>query len=80
LPANTVAVVSLAGQNVLDPTRRWTPGFKQNVWASRVNTTQSLVQAVIRAPVKPKVFISISGVGKTVGSIIYWSPTMWEEL
>lgn len=63
LPANTVAVVSLAGQNVLNPTRRWTPGFKQNVWASRVNTTQSLVQAIIRAPVKPKVFISISGVG-----------------
>lgn len=63
LPANTVAVVSLAGQNVLDPTRRWTPGFKQNVWSSRVNTTQSLAQAIIRAPVKPKVFISISGVG-----------------
>jgi len=80
LPANTVAVVSLAGQNVLDPTRRWTPGFKQNVWASRVNTTQSLVQAITRAPVKPKVFISISGVGKTVRSLIYWSPTMWEEL
>jgi hypothetical protein len=79
LPANTVAVVSLAGQNVLDPTRRWTPGFKQNVWASRVNTTQSLVQAVIRGPVKPKVFISISGVGKIVRSIIYWSPTIGEE-
>ena len=40
LPDNTVAVVSLAGQNVLDPLRRWTPGFKQNVWASRVNTTR----------------------------------------
>jgi NAD dependent epimerase/dehydratase family enzyme len=69
LPLNTVAVVSLAGQNVLDPTRRWTPGFKQNVWASRVNTTQSLAHAVIRAPFKPKVFISISGVGKTVRSL-----------
>ncbi|XP_069701637.1 epimerase family protein SDR39U1 [Periplaneta americana] len=63
LPDNTVAVVSLAGQNVLDPTRRWTPGFKQNVWASRVNTTQSLAQAIIRASSKPRVFISISGVG-----------------
>jgi NAD dependent epimerase/dehydratase family enzyme len=70
LPVNTVAVVSLAGQNVLDPTRRWTPGFKQNVWASRVNTTQSLAHAIIRAPFKPKVFISISGVGKTVRSLI----------
>ncbi|PSN43908.1 Epimerase family protein SDR39U1, partial [Blattella germanica] len=63
LPANTTAVVNLAGQNVLDPTRRWTPGFKQNVWASRVNTTQSLAQAIIRAQSKPKVFVSISGVG-----------------
>lgn len=26
LPDNTYAVVNLAGQNVLDPTRRWTPG------------------------------------------------------
>lgn len=24
--ADTLAVVNLAGQNVLDPTRRWTPG------------------------------------------------------
>lgn len=63
LPVNTVAVVSLAGQNVLNPTRRWTPGFKQNVWASRVNTTRSLADAIIKAPFKPKVFISISGVG-----------------
>lgn len=70
LPVNTVAVVSLAGQNVLNPTRRWTPGFKQNVWASRVNTTRSLADAIIKAPFKPKVFISISGVGKTVRSLI----------
>ena len=40
LPQNCVGVVSMAGQNLLDPTRRWTPGFKQNVWASRVNTTK----------------------------------------
>lgn len=26
LPENTVAAVNVAGQNVLDPTRRWTPG------------------------------------------------------
>lgn len=25
-PENTVAAVNVAGQNVLDPTRRWTPG------------------------------------------------------
>lgn len=26
LPENTAAVINVAGQNVLDPTRRWTPG------------------------------------------------------
>ncbi|XP_037085747.1 epimerase family protein SDR39U1-like isoform X2 [Pollicipes pollicipes] len=63
LPGNTTAVVSLSGQNVLDPLRRWTPGFKQNVWASRVNSTRSLADAIRAAPVKPQVFVSISGVG-----------------
>ena len=42
-PENTTAVVNVAGQNILDPTRRWTEGFKQNVWASRVNTTKYIV-------------------------------------
>lgn len=59
----TTAVVSLAGQNILDPKRRWTAGFKQNVWNSRVGTTRSLAKAIIKAPEKPKVFVSISGVG-----------------
>ena len=26
LPAHTTGVINLAGQNVMDPTRRWTPG------------------------------------------------------
>nr|CAD7415382.1 unnamed protein product [Timema poppensis] len=64
LPQNVTAVVNLAGQNVLDVTKRWTPGFKQNVWASRVNTTSSLAQAIIKAEEKPAVFVTISGVGK----------------
>lgn len=63
LPESTTAVVNLAGQNVLDPLRRWTEGFKQNVWASRVNTTKYLAQAIEVAKVKPKVFITSSGVG-----------------
>nr|CAG4641761.1 EOG090X07KR [Eurycercus lamellatus] len=63
LPKNTTAVVSLAGQNVLDIKRRWDDGFKQTVRASRVNTTLTLVQAIEKAPVKPAVFISTSGVG-----------------
>lgn len=63
LPEGVTAVVNLAGQNVLDPTRRWTPGFKQNVRNSRVNTTHTLAQAITKAKQKPNVFLSISGVG-----------------
>nr|CAG4635503.1 EOG090X07KR [Artemia franciscana] len=66
LPKGTTAVVNLAGQNVLDPMRRWSPGFKQNVWASRVNTTKSLSKAILEAEKKPKVFVSQSGVETTV--------------
>ncbi|XP_018020702.1 epimerase family protein SDR39U1 [Hyalella azteca] len=63
LPSTCVAVVNVAGQNVLDPMRRWTPGFKQNVWASRVETTRYLAEAIRKTAVKPKVFVSMSGVG-----------------
>lgn len=62
LPENVTAVVNLAGQNVLDPTRRWSPGFKQNVWNSRINTTAALVKSIVEAKNKPKVFVNISGV------------------
>ncbi|XP_014243259.1 epimerase family protein SDR39U1-like [Cimex lectularius] len=63
LPSGVTVVVNLAGQNVLDPTQRWTPGFKQNVWNSRINTNLTLAQAINKAEVKPKVFAKISGVG-----------------
>lgn len=62
LPQNTVAVVNVCGQNVLDPTRRWSPGLKQNVWTSRVNSAASLVKAIENAQVKPDVFINLSGI------------------
>jgi len=63
LPKNTQAVVSLAGQNILDMTRRWTPGFQQTVRASRLLTTHTLATAIEQAAEKPRVFVSVSGVG-----------------
>jgi len=72
LPENCTAVVGMAGQNVFDVSRRWTAGFQQNVWASRVLTTRTLASAINRAEVKPKVFISMSGVG-------YYKPSATEE-
>jgi len=63
IPQGTTAVINLAGQNVLDMKRRWTPGFKQNVWNSRVKTTKALADAIIKAHVKPHAFVTISGIG-----------------
>ena len=63
LPEETEVVVNVAGQNVLDPMRRWTPGFRQNVVSSRVLTTKTLAEAIEKSSKPPKVFITMSGVG-----------------
>jgi len=63
LPSGTVAVINSAGQNVLDPLRRWSPGFKQNVYNSRVNTNYLLAKTIAKSKVKPKAFVHMSGVG-----------------
>jgi uncharacterized protein (TIGR01777 family) len=63
LPQGTSVVINVAGQNVLDPMRRWTPGFQQNVYSSRINTTKFLASAIERSDSPPKVFVTISGVG-----------------
>lgn len=57
-------IINMAGQNVLDPGRRWSPGFRQNVWNSRINTTSLLTKAIMNTDHKdrPEVFINISGV------------------
>ncbi|KOC64315.1 Epimerase family protein SDR39U1 [Habropoda laboriosa] len=60
LPENTTAVINVAGQNILDPTCRWTDGFKQNVVNSRVETTKSLAKAISHT--KADAFVTISGV------------------
>ncbi|XP_020286225.1 epimerase family protein SDR39U1 isoform X2 [Pseudomyrmex gracilis] len=60
LPENTSAVINVAGQNVLDPMQRWSPGFKQNVRNSRVKTTKALADAIKNTKVES--FVTISGV------------------
>lgn len=73
IPEGTEAVVNVAGQNVLDPTRAWSTNFQKAVRDSRINTTLSLVQAMENCTKKPKVFVSISGVGiyKPSEEIVY---------
>ncbi|XP_017866997.1 PREDICTED: epimerase family protein SDR39U1 isoform X1 [Drosophila arizonae] len=61
IPSSVNSVVNATGQNVLDPSRRWTPGFQQNVWNSRVNSSKTLSQAIQAAP-QVKSFVNLCGV------------------
>ncbi|KAG6459443.1 hypothetical protein O3G_MSEX011394 [Manduca sexta] len=63
LPKATCAVVNCAGQQFMDFTKSWTPGFKQNVQNSRIYTTKALAKAINQSQDKPKVFVLITGVG-----------------
>ncbi|CAG0893612.1 unnamed protein product [Cyprideis torosa] len=63
LPENCQAVISLQGENILNPLKFWTHAFKEEVWNSRVSTTLALVNAVLEAKEAPECFLSISGVG-----------------
>lgn len=81
LPKETAIVINLAGQNVLDPTRRWTPGFKQNVWTSRVNTSSGIVKAIQKADKQPDIFINVSGVSlyRPDDNIVYTEENTGED-
>lgn len=60
LPEDVSDVINVAGQNILDVTRRWTPGYKQNVCNSRIETTKSIAKAITSTNARS--FITISGV------------------
>jgi len=55
------AVVNLAGAPIGDG--RWTAKRKEELRASRVETTRTLIQAIEKMNVKPSVFISASAIG-----------------
>lgn len=73
LPSGTKAVINLAGQNVLQPFSRWSTEFQALCRSSRIETTKALATAIKQAPIemKPKVFVSVSGVG-------YYAPSPTE--
>jgi uncharacterized protein len=60
LPACDV-VVNLAGQHILDLTRRWDAAYRNEVINSRVETTRQLVKALNESPSPPAVFVSTAG-------------------
>ncbi|HYB89047.1 MAG TPA: TIGR01777 family oxidoreductase [Streptosporangiaceae bacterium] len=55
------AVIHLAGANVAG--RRWTPAYKQEIRASRVQGTRALVGALAAAGTPPSVLLSGSAIG-----------------
>jgi uncharacterized protein (TIGR01777 family) len=55
------AVINLAGQHILDVTRRWNDAYKEEVLRSRVDTTRTLVQSLNAAQQPPAVFVSTAG-------------------
>lgn len=55
------AIVHLAGINLF--AKRWNKTFKEEILASRKETTKALVDAVKRSQAKPEIFVSASGVG-----------------
>jgi len=63
LPDQTVGVVNLAGENVLNPLKRWNEEFRKSVYTSRIETTRVLAEAVLKAAVPPTAFVTMSGVG-----------------
>ncbi|XP_069817667.1 epimerase family protein SDR39U1 [Dendropsophus ebraccatus] len=56
------AVVNLAGEKVLNPLRRWTEQFKQEVIASRIETTRTITQAICQSPSPPHTWVVVTGV------------------
>ena len=54
------AVINLAGANIL---ARWSEAYKRTLYASRVDTTRRLVEALGRCRTRPKVLLSASAVG-----------------
>lgn len=55
------AVVNLAGASVGG--QRWTPAYKKEIEESRVLSTRALVEAIAKAPRKPRVLVNASAVG-----------------
>ena len=53
-------IVNLAGANIV---KRWTEDYKEELYASRVNTTIKLVEAMSQVSRKPQIFISTSAIG-----------------
>lgn len=55
------AVINLAGQHILNPRRRWNDDYRNEVINSRIETTETLVNAINAMQTPPEVFMSTAG-------------------
>ncbi|XP_076811955.1 epimerase family protein SDR39U1-like [Clavelina lepadiformis] len=63
LPNDTVAVINLAGEPVLNPMKRWNKTFEDEIYKSRINTTRLLKNSVVEAEKRPKLWATTSAIG-----------------
>ncbi|XP_057398388.1 epimerase family protein SDR39U1 isoform X2 [Balaenoptera acutorostrata] len=66
------AAVNLAGENILNPLRRWNEAFQKEVLSSRLETTQMLARAIAKAPRSPQAWVLVTGVA-------YYQPSLTAE-
>lgn len=65
---NSNIVINLAGANIIN---RWSESYKKLLYASRIDTTQALIEAMNQADNKPELFISTSAIGIYKNSSCY---------
>jgi len=63
LPHDYQAVINLAGENIMNPMKRWNSDFKFALRSSRIDTTKQLANAISQSKSRPKVWICASAVG-----------------
>ncbi|XP_028649418.1 epimerase family protein SDR39U1 isoform X1 [Erpetoichthys calabaricus] len=56
-------VVNLAGENLMNPLRWWNEEFKKDLISSRLNTTKTLVKAMVASDKLPNSWVLVTGVG-----------------
>nr|KAF6502477.1 short chain dehydrogenase/reductase family 39U member 1 [Molossus molossus] len=66
------AAVNLAGENILNPLRRWNEAFQKEVLSSRLETTQLLARAISKAPQPLGAWVLVTGVA-------YYQPSLTAE-
>ncbi|XP_050431108.1 epimerase family protein SDR39U1-like [Adelges cooleyi] len=60
LPENTVCVINMTGEKIMNPLKIFNQKFKEEIWVSRVGTTAFLTDIINRSEYKPNVFINVT--------------------